>query len=98
MLQFTKNNHSWAPDKPCKIIMKNEFSFNRVLITDVKKSYASIQKVQEGNVVPEKEQLDVKGIAAIAKSSISKSTQSLTQYLQSTHNTQSFISSQLIFK
>ena len=74
MLQFTKNNHSWAPDKPCKIIMKNEFSFNRVLITDVKKSYASIQKVQEGNLVPEKEQLDVKGIAAIAKSSISKST------------------------
>ena len=74
MLQFTKNNHSWAPDKPCKIIMKNEFSFNRVLITDVKKSYASIQKVQEGNLVPESEQLDVKGIAAIAKSSISKST------------------------
>lgn len=74
MLQFTKNNHSWAPDKPCKIIMKNEFSFNRILITDVKKSYASIQKVQEGHLVPKSEQLDVKGIAAIAKSSIAEST------------------------
>ena len=25
MEQFTKNNHSWAPDKKCKIILKNEF-------------------------------------------------------------------------
>ena len=74
MIQFTKNNHSWAPDKPCKIIMKNEFSFNRILITNVKKSYATLQKVQEGNLIPEKEQLDVKGIAAIAKSSMSETT------------------------
>ena len=74
MLQFTKNNHSWAPDKPCKIIMKNEFSFNRILITTVKKSYATIQKVQEGNLIPKSEQLDVKGISAIAKSSTAKST------------------------
>ena len=74
MLQFTKNNHSWAPDKPCKIIMKNEFSFNRMLITNVKKSYATIQKVQEGNLIPKSEQLDVKGIACIAKSSTSKYT------------------------
>ena len=74
MLQFTKNNHSWAPEKPCKIIMKNEFSFNRMLITNVKKNYATIQKVQEGNLIPKSEQLDVKGIAAIAKSSTAKST------------------------
>lgn len=74
MIQFTKNNHSWAPDKPCKIIMKNEFSFNRILITNVKKSYATLQKVQEGNLIPKKEQLDVKGIAAIAKSSMSETT------------------------
>ena len=31
MEQFTKNNHSWAPDRKCKILMKNEFTFNRVL-------------------------------------------------------------------
>ena len=74
MIQFTKNNHSWAPEKPCKIIMKNEFSFNRILITNVKKSYATLQKVQEGNLVPESEALDVKGIAAIAKSSMSETT------------------------
>ena len=74
MIRFTQNNHSWTPDKPCKIIMKNEFSFNRILITSVKKSYATLQKVQEGNLIPEKEQLDVKGIAAIAKSSMSETT------------------------
>lgn len=74
MLQFTKNNHSWAPEKPCKIIMKNEFSFNRLLLTQVKKSYATVMKVQEGNLIPEDNQLDVKGIAAIAKSSMSDKT------------------------
>lgn len=74
MIRFTQNNHSWTEDKPCKIIMKNEFSFNRILITNVKKSYATLQKVQEGNLIPEKEQLDVKGIAAIAKSSMSETT------------------------
>lgn len=25
MEQFTKNNHSWAPNRKCKILMKNEF-------------------------------------------------------------------------
>jgi hypothetical protein len=45
-----------------------------MLITNVKKNYATIQKVQEGNLIPKSEQLDVKGIAAIAKSSTAKST------------------------
>lgn len=74
MEQFTKNNHSWAPDKPCKIILKNEFTFLRLLLTRAKKSYASLQAVQEGNIVPKDEQLDIKGIASMAKSSMSEST------------------------
>ena len=74
MEQFTKNNHSWAPDRKCKILMKNEFTFGRVLMTYVKKSYASIMEVQEGNIIPEGEKLDIKGIASMAKSSMSEST------------------------
>lgn len=74
MEQFTKNNHSWAPDRDCKIILKNEFTFDRILMTYVKKSYASIMAVQEGHVIPEGEKLDIKGIASMAKSSISEST------------------------
>ena len=74
MEQFTKNNHSWAPDKKCKIILKNEFTFLRLLLTRAKKSYASLIAVQEGNIIPKNEQLDIKGIASMAKSSMSEST------------------------
>lgn len=74
MEQFTKNNHSWAPNKECKIILKNEFTFLRLLLTRVKKSYASLMGVQEGKIVPKNEQLDIKGIASMAKSSMSEST------------------------
>lgn len=71
---FTINNHSYDSSKKCKILMKNEFTMTRLLMTEVKKSYASIMAVQEGNMVPKSEQLDIKGIASMAKSSMSKST------------------------
>lgn len=58
----------------CMMLMKNEFLFRRVLLTDAKKHYASIQELQEGNVVPEKSSLDVKGMEAFAKSTISNET------------------------
>ncbi len=74
MEQFTINNHSYDPSRKCKILMKNEFSFLRLLMTTVKKNYASIMGIQEGNVIPEDEQLDIKGIACMAKSSTAKST------------------------
>jgi len=44
------------------------------LMTSVKKAYASRVIVQEGNLIPEDQQLDVKGIASMAKSSMSPST------------------------
>lgn len=48
--------------------------FKRVLLTKVKKNYASLQEIQEGNFVPYDKQLDIKGIASMAKSSIAEST------------------------
>lgn len=43
-------------------------------MTGVKKAYASLMAVQEGNIIPKDEQLDIKGIASMAKSSMSEST------------------------
>ena len=74
MENFTKNNHSWSDDKKCRILMKNEFTFLRLLMTQVKKSYASLIGVQEGHLIPEKEKMDIKGIASMAKSSMADST------------------------
>ena len=44
------------------------------MMTTVKKNYASLQSVQEGNLVPEEKQLDIKGIECMTKSSKSEYT------------------------
>ena len=84
MIEFCKRTHSVKDNineignhdlnRPCKIILKNEFTFSRLLTLDVKKNYASIMTVQEGNLIPENKQLDVKGIEALTKSTKTEST------------------------
>ena len=76
MEAYCINNHSFKSSdiRKCKIISKNEFTFKRLLMTPVKKNYATLQEVQEGNLVPEDKQLDIKGIASMAKSSMSEGT------------------------
>lgn len=69
MVLYTKQNNSYREDIPCALVMKNEFLFKRVMITPVKKNYASIIELQEGNVVPKEKSLDVKGLP-IRKSSL----------------------------
>ena len=43
-------------------------------MTMVKKNYASLMEIQEGNFVPENKQLDIKGIECLTKSSKSEKT------------------------
>jgi hypothetical protein len=75
MERMTKGNYSYDPNThKCRIVAKNEFLMSRVLLHTAQKSYASIMELQEGNMIPKDKRLDVKGIASMAKSSMSKST------------------------
>ena len=65
----TMNNH----DRKCLLIMKNEFLFKSLLLTNGKKQYSSIVLLQEGNQIPYDKQLDIKGMQ-IGKVGIPKST------------------------
>lgn len=77
MERYCKNSNSDS-NSTCMITMKNEFLFERVLTTDAKKHYASKVKLQEGNIIPEdgEHDLDVKGMEAFVKSSMSEETRS----------------------
>lgn len=75
MERYCKNSNSDS-NESCMMNMKNEFLFDRVLITDAKKHYASKVRLQEGNIIPEGKDLDVKGMEAFVKSSMAEETRS----------------------
>lgn len=83
MIKYCQNTNSvkdpYHPAESCKVYAKNEFLFKRLLMTMVKKNYASIMEVQEGNMVPQNKQLDVKGIEILTKSSKALSTRKALQ-------------------
>lgn len=60
--EYTKLTGSYEEGTKCRMVMKNEFLFSRVLLTQNKKNYASITLVQEGNVVPENARLGISGL------------------------------------
>lgn len=74
MDKYCTNSHS-DNERACLISLKNEFLFKRVLITDAKKHYASKMELQEGNIIPEDQSLDIKGMDAFVKSSMNPTTQ-----------------------
>ena len=73
MLDFTKQSGSFRGESACRINMKNEFFMTRVMMTDAKKHYATMQVLQEGNYlgsgIP-----DIKGLDALTKSSTAEDT------------------------
>jgi hypothetical protein len=74
--QMCHNFNAIRPEG-CLLMLKNEFTFRRVLITNAKKHYASKMEVQEGNEIPDtlEKSLDVKGMEAFVKSTMSETTQ-----------------------
>jgi hypothetical protein len=62
MYKYTINHNSAAPNRKCLLIMKNEYLFKSILLTDGKKNYATIQEVQEGNLVPNEHSLAISGL------------------------------------
>ena len=76
MVRYTKGANSYSDDKKCTLVMKNEYLFKRVMLTESKKSYASIIELQEGNYVGGA--LDIKGLG-IAKSTLNEKSQRIMQ-------------------
>ena len=74
MIDFTKQSFSYRGDSACRLKMKNEFYMYRVLLMDVKKHYAALQGVQEGNFLGVGGKADIKGIDCIAKTTFSDTT------------------------
>ena len=66
----TKMGGSYDKNQQTMMYLKNEFTFKRTLLTQVKKGYAAIQTVQEGNLVPDENMNDL----AITGLQIKKST------------------------
>lgn len=63
MVLFSENYNTKTEGRECLLIMKNEFLFRSLLLKEKgKKNYATIQLVQEGNIIPEDKQLDIKGL------------------------------------
>ena len=73
MVLFSENYNTDTKGRDCLLIMKNEFLFKSLLLTTGAKNYSSLQLVQEGNIIPEDKQFDIKGMP-IAKVGIPDST------------------------
>ena len=70
---FARNYNTEAEGRECLLIMKNEFLFKSLLLTNGRKNYSAIQVVQEGNIIPEEKQFDIKGMP-ISKVGVAEST------------------------
>lgn len=73
MVDYSKHYNSYQDGKKCCLIMKNEFLFKSLMLTNGQKNYASFQEVQEGNPVPKSEALGISGLP-LDKVTVSKST------------------------
>lgn len=75
IVEYTKGNHSYqGDDVKCLLYLKNEFLFNRALLTPNKKNYTTIRQLQEGVIIEQnqKASMDIKGMS-INKSTLNDS-------------------------
>ena len=77
---FSDNYNASAPGRKRMLIMKNEFLFKSMLITPGKKNYATLQLLQEGRIIPDDKQIDIKGLP-LMKVGMPKSTSEQLQNL-----------------
>ena len=78
MVLFSENYNTAKEGRDCLLIMKNEFLFKSLLLTYGAKNYADLQLIQEGNIIPDNKQLDIKGMP-ISKIGIPESTADVLQ-------------------
>jgi hypothetical protein len=63
MIEYSKNMNSFSLEREkCLLIMKNEYLFKSILLTEGKKNYAAIQEIQEGNIVPKDASFAISGM------------------------------------
>lgn len=77
MAKFAENSNTKRDNVPCLLVLKNEFTYYRILTMPAKKHYGGKLVLQEGNRVPDnmKASLDVKGIDALRKTTINPTVQ-----------------------
>jgi len=76
--EYTKLTGSYQEGVKCRMIMKNEFTFLRLLLTNNRRNYADIQSIQEGNIIPKSESMAIMGLP-INKSVLSEDTKEKLQ-------------------
>ena len=64
LAEYCKLAGSYQEGVNCRMVMKNEFYFLRVMLTESRRNYADIQALQEGNIIPKgiKSQLAIMGL------------------------------------
>lgn len=87
LVEYTKGNNSWrGEDVKCMLYLKNEFLFNRALLTPNKKNYATIQQLQEGVIIEQTQSksMDIKGLP-INKSTLNDAAKAALQKILYDH-------------
>lgn len=62
MAEYTKLTGSYVEGVKCRMIMKNEYLFSRLLLTGKIRNYAAFMELQEGHKVPKKAGLSIAGL------------------------------------
>lgn len=98
MVLFSENYNTYTEGRECLLIMKNEFLFKCLLLTGAAKNYADLQLVQEGCIIPEDKQLDIKGLQLVKVGTPETTQQELQKILEFDVLRKSFVDQVDIFK